>query len=58
MRIHKSMLAAAVLLGIGLSAQAWAQDQTEAGPGDNNASNTEDNSSGDGSASRGSRCTG
>src|SRR5690606_21368241 len=49
MRIHKSMLAVAVVFGIGLSAQAWAQDhdQSERGPGDNNASNTEDNSSGD-----------
>src|SRR5690606_41142389 len=49
MRIRKSMLAAAVLLGIGLSAQAWAQDhdQSEHGPGDNNATNSEDNSSGD-----------
>src|SRR5690606_40756623 len=46
MHIRKSMLAVAVLLGAGLSAQAWAQDQTEAGPGDNNASNSEDNSTG------------
>src|SRR5690606_41446821 len=46
MRIRKSLLAVAVVLGVGLTAPAWPQDQTETGRGDNNSSNTEDNGAG------------
>ncbi len=42
MRIRKSMIATAVLLAMGVSGQAWSQNQNEHGPGDNNATNSED----------------
>lgn len=44
MRNRKSMIAAAVLLAIGFTGQAWSQDQNERGFGDNNSTRSDDHS--------------